>query len=244
MQENSNLNKLKRLMSVFDEDNFTKADFENELKKVIELVVKMYSKQEAAISKLEETYRNVFSKLDNDSKSSISDLKKQVDELFVGERISKIDNDFRKKIKEIDDKMSKIRNGLDGKPGPKGDRGQEGLQGKMGLLDNNQLESLKKELKDYADSKISNIPRGSMGMRKVPIVRSVNLTSFVDGVTSTFTLPKDTIKVLGVWSTQFPVTFDADNDFSFNGRTLTINGDVIQSGQTLWVLIETMFYAK
>jgi len=54
----------------------------------------------------------------------------------------------------------------------------------------------------------------------------------------------DTVKVLGVWGTQFPITFEQDNDFTFAGRTLTLTSQVPapQTGQTLWCLIETLFY--
>lgn len=92
---------------------------------------------------------------------------------------------------------------------------------------------------------IAAVPRQRMGMRKVPIVRAVDLTSQVDGVVSTFTLPNDTVKVLGVFSTQFPVSFRQDVDWTFAGRTLTLVTSQVgipQSGQTLWALCEVLFY--
>ena len=84
-------------------------------------------------------------------------------------------------------------------------------------------------------------------MRKIPVVQAVDLTSSVNGVATTFILPNDTVKVLGVWSTQFPVTFRKDVDWTFAGRTLTLVQNQVgipAAGQTLWVLCETLFYAK
>src|SRR3990167_9990873 len=110
------------------------------------------------------------------------------------------------------------------------------------------FESLKTEIKDTLKSEIENIrkvlqniPRGKgMGRARTQIIRAINLTSRVDGSTSSFTLDPDVVQVLGVWSSQFPITFDAANDFTFSGRTLTINTGVPQIGQTLWALCETL----
>src|SRR3990167_7971018 len=110
------------------------------------------------------------------------------------------------------------------------------------------FESLKTEIKDTLKKEIENIrsvlqniPRGKgMGRARTQIIRAINLTSRVDGSTSSFTLDPDVVQVLGVWSSQFPITFDAANDFTFSGRTLTINTGVPQIGQTLWALCETL----
>jgi len=85
----------------------------------------------------------------------------------------------------------------------------------------------------------------AMGMKKITSIRSVNLTSQTNGSLKAFRMPKDTLKVLGVWGTQFPITFDEDVDFTFTGRTLTLTGAVgaPASDQTLWALCETQFYA-
>ena len=85
--------------------------------------------------------------------------------------------------------------------------------------------------------------QGMRGMRRIPIVKRVNLTSQVDGSTRAFSLPRDTVEVLGVWSTQFPITFDTA-DWTFAGNTLTLATGITTpaSGQTLFCLVETLFY--
>lgn len=94
---------------------------------------------------------------------------------------------------------------------------------------------------------IAAVPRGRVGgARKIQYTRSINLTSQVDGSTSTFTLPRDTVRVLGVFGTQFPMNFNENVDWTFAGVTLTLvtsQVGVPQSGQTLWALVETLFYA-
>src|SRR3990167_890752 len=112
-------------------------------------------------------------------------------------------------------------------------------------LDKSTIKGLEKEMESIKD-RLSNIPRGkTMGRAKVPIVRSQNLTSQVDGVTSTFTLAPDTTAILGIFGTQFPMNFNADVDWRFEGRTLILVTDQVatpQAGQTLWALTEVLFY--
>jgi chromosome segregation ATPase len=108
-----------------------------------------------------------------------------------------------------------------------------------------EIEDLRQEI-ETVRSKAQTAPQGRMtGMRKIPITRAQDLTSQVDGVTKTFTLDKDTVKVLGVFGTQFPVNFNAGVDWTFNGRTLTLTSAVgaPETGQTLWALTEVLFYA-
>mgnify|MGYP001568192931 CR=1 FL=1 len=148
------------------------------------------------------------------------------------------------------------RDGLAGKDGesivgPKGLDGSpdtpEQIADKLNLLgqavEQNVIIGLVDEIKKLREE-ISRKPNQMTGMRKVPIIQAVNLTNQVNGVTTTYTLPSDTVKVLAVFSTQFPVVFDGSTDFSFAGRTLTINTGVVQSGQTLNCLIEALFYSK
>jgi hypothetical protein len=151
--------------------------------------------------------------------------------------------------------------GRDGRDGREGQsiKGEQGVAGKDGSPDtpdqvadklNTLEEAVERSVIIGLEDEIKKL-RGEIasrsqmtGMRRVPIVRAVELTDQVDGVTTTYTLPFDTVKVLAVFSTQFPVIFDGSADFSFSGRTLTLNTGVVQSGQTLNCLVEVLFYSK
>lgn len=105
------------------------------------------------------------------------------------------------------------------------------------------FEKLKKEIVDLREQ-ITRIPRGkATGMKKIVYTRRVNLTTQVDGNTRDFTLPSDTIGVLGLFGTQFPITFDTA-DWNVSGRTLTLASGITTplAGQTLFALVETQFY--
>ena len=160
------------------------------------------------------------------------------------------------------------KEGLLGPPGPQGNTGRDGVDGIDGVglkgqdgspdtpeqivdklntleqvIEKNVIIGLEEEIGKLR-AEIRSKPSQMTGMRKVPIVRAINLTDQVDGIVTTYTLPSDTVKVLAVFSSQFPVIFDGANDFSFAGRTLTLNTGVVQSGQTLNCLTEALFYSK
>ena len=137
--------------------------------------------------------------------------------------------DIEKKIPTIPDEITPeiVKNKL------------ESLEGED-RLDKSSIKGLDEELKRL-DSK----PTGSRGgARKITYVKRYNLTSQLNGVLKTFTLPADTIEVIGVWGTEFPINFNPGTDWTFSGRTLTLTSEVSapQTGQTLYCLIETLFY--
>jgi len=106
-----------------------------------------------------------------------------------------------------------------------------------------QLEEEIKELKDKLQ-KLSELPRGRVGgARKTTSTKRINLTSQCNGTLKSFALPKDVIEVLGVWGTQFPITFDTA-DFTLTGNTLTLTSEVSapETNQTLFALVTTLFY--
>ena len=118
----------------------------------------------------------------------------------------------------------------------------ENLVNQEGLLA--EVEALKEELRKEIDE-VRRLPRGRMGMRKIPIVKRHNLTSLTDGSTRAFTLPRDTIDVLGVWGTDFPQNYNPLTDWTLSGQTLTLSSGfpAPASGSTLFAIIETLFYS-
>src|SRR3990167_4961797 len=248
-------------------DILKKGDFVESFRKVIDVIVQVQKQQAEAINHLEETYRMVIDKMRNDHTLSLGELKKQTNELFVGERLgqmeknakdsfSQLQSSIDKKIKDAERLSETLRSessravsaakAAESSGASSSARIAEAansvknIQNVRGLI----IEELKK-IKDELE-KVKRMPRGKMGMRRVPIVRSIDLSSDVDGSATTFTLPRDTVRVLGVWSSQFPVSFRADVDWTFAGNTLTLvtaQVGVPQSGQTLFCLIETLFYA-
>jgi len=98
-----------------------------------------------------------------------------------------------------------------------------------------ELDALKQFTKMSGSGKMGTGPKRN-------VVTKHSLTSQCDGITKAFTLPIETMSVIGVFGTQFPVQYDASGDWTFEGRTLTLGASVAapDTGQTLWALIEIL----
>ena len=245
--EEKSLKKLEDLLKIIDE-GVTKEQFEKSFTQVIELVIKIEKRTSDAVERLEQTYRTLIAHQKSNDEGRFNTLKGQVDKVFVEERLNEMKQSIDKKIASVKDgktptseEITSLIKPLIPKP-EKGDRGNDGKPFSKQDMEN----IIKPYMVDFderlkqSSARTAAIARG--GGRKVPIVRRINLTSQVDGSTTTFTVPKDTVKVLGVWGTSFPITFD-EADFSLSGTTLTINTEAPASGQTLIALVETLFYA-
>ena len=199
-------------------------------------------------------------KIEEINTQEINDLDKKI--AAVKDKIPYFDI-FKKKIQKILDSI-RGKDGADGIRGKKGERGEkgdtgeagadgigingkdgkDGADGKDAIHDLTEIEKLREDIEKLKTS-ITKIPRGRIGgSRKVPMISITDLTSQVNGIVTTYTLPRDTVRVHMVWSTQFPVILRPTTDFTFAGQTLTLTSavGVIQSGQTLTALIETLFY--
>src|SRR3990167_874674 len=209
-----------------------------------------------------EEVESIEEKLD----THIEEMKEEIASLET--EIKETKEELKQEIKESIPDLNKVlesingKDGVDGKDGQStdetkilstleqrlpelGERVRDGLALLQGdnRLDVKAIKGLEEEIKKLRDS-LSNIPRGKMGMRKVPIIKRHNLTSQTDGVTKAFTLPPDTVDVLGVFGTQFPINFNPGVDWTFSGRTLTLGDSVSapDTGQSLYCLIEVLFY--
>jgi hypothetical protein len=227
-------------------DILKKDEFMGAFKNVLEFVLKIQQRQQEAIAKLEADHARYMQQTHNEYASRHEELKGKVDNVFVESR-AKTKTEFETlhktihemldgKMRAVDTRMAQVK---DGYTPVRGKDYFDGLSGKDGKdADPKTIESLKKEIEA-----IKRIPRG--GGRKVPMIRVVDLTSQVDGIVTTYTLPRDVVRVHQVWSTQFPNILRPITDFTLAGNTLTLTAQVgvIQSGQTLTAMIETLFYA-
>ena len=251
--ENEKLTKLKSLFKLVDE-SLTKKDFEEKFSKILKFLTDLKAKFQVEISKLKESIVLLSKELKEENTTNISGLKDE----FI-KTVDKALKDQEDGLNFMRDKVRNLKEGTDGKDGKNGTIGKDGHDGKDGSPDTsfqiaNKLETLKDEtrLKISAIDKLQeeldelkNRPTGGGGTRKVVYTKRINLSSQCNGTLKEFTMPKDCIDVLAVYGTQFPITFD-EADFTFEGRTLTLTSEVgaPQTGQTLFALIQTLFYGK
>lgn len=239
------LEKLEKMVGLLDQQ-VSKKDFATNLELVLQLMTKVIRRVEDAMSGLEGTFTNALNRIQTEHSSTLADIHSKVDHVFVGQRMDAMQQEHNARMAAVDSKISAVR---DGAPGPKGDQGlpgRNGRDGKDGL--NGSLDpSIRKEIDDLKATikRIAGSRAG--GSRKITYVKPYSLTSQCNGVLKAFTLPKDTLNVLGVFGTQFPITYDptgANADWTFSGNTLTLGAAVgaPATGQTLWALIEVQFY--
>lgn len=230
----------------------TKTDFEAAFKKVLELIEGMNRRFTEALSGIEGLHKGSVEKLGSDNLASLQKLEKQVDKLFVEGKLKEMDEGLGKrhselksaiekivmdKMRAVDDKMARVKDGergIAGPPGPKGEMPTEHLE----LLKEfrEELQKVKKVLSD--------IPRGkAMGRAKVPMPRMVDLTADQNGAARTFTIPQDTDRIFGALSSQFPFVIAA-GDISRSGNQITLDDSVAprETGQTLLILTDALFY--
>ena len=229
-------------------DILKKSEFKDNFKRVLDVILAMQKKQGEAIQNLQATYEELINRIRGEHSSSLTELKNGVNSLFVEGRLSEMDSETKNsfstlkgevlkvvenKLREADFKISSL------KP-IKGDRGDKGDPGPMPTEHLKLMEETKEELRKTKDI-LSN---RSQGMRKIPIIKRVNLSSQTDGSTRAFILPKDTVDILMVAGTDFPQNYNPLTDWTFAGNTLTLSSsfEAPRTGTTLYCLIETLFY--
>jgi len=257
--ENEKLTKLKSLFKLVDE-SLTKKDFEEKFSKILKFLTDLKAKNQVDISTLKENISLLSKELKGDNTTNISGLKNE----FI-KMIDKALKDQEDGLNFLKDKAMSIKGFKDGKDADESKIVKNVLQKivlpefketvldtpvqiaeKLELLkDDNRLKikaikGLEEELEE-----LKSRPIGGGGTRKVVYTKRINLSAQCNGTLKEFLMPKDTLSVLGVWGTQFPITFD-EADFTFEGRTLTLTSEVgaPQTGQTLFALIQTLFYGK
>lgn len=249
---NSQLKKLEDIVSLITE-SLTRKEFTDAFENVVNVIIKvrddMRKEHEEYMSSMKAEHSDMVEEMSNKNTELIQTATKTVTEQATG------------MMKRIEQKLETVRDGLDGANGINGRDGkdadeervirevlnklpkpQDGKDADISVI--NELENKIKQLNE----RITNIPRatGRMGTRRIPMLRAIDLTADVNGSATTFTVPRDTVRVHLVWSTQFPVVLRPDVDFTLSGQTLTLvtaQVGTMQSGQTVVALIETLFYA-
>lgn len=227
------LARLEQLVGTLDQQ-VTKEDFVKSFENVIQLVLRIEKQTSDAVSRLEQTYQNLLKNTQDSHSKSLSDLKSQVDSVFVGNRLDSMQ-------RQIDAKLASVKDGKDGKPGKSGKNGKNGVNGLTPTVDYqkiyddvlNALQSGQVKLPESKQSKVMNygISGGAKGR-----IHHYDLSSQCNGVLKTFSVPLN-FGIVGVFSTQAPIIYRPLVDWTAGNRTLTLTSavDAPATGQTLWI---------
>src|SRR3990167_5376536 len=235
-----NLGNLDIILAALRKDHLGKEEFTKSFKTVVDFVLKIQQRQQEAIAELQKTYNQLQTKLEQAINLTLTDLKKQVNEVFVGKRLDEMTGEQRnnmgeirkmiidtinRKLGEVDFRMSKLK---DGERGMEGMIGPRGPQGSPGIIDDKTLEELRGEIK-----KTRRILAGP----SADAVLSYDASIQSDGSRTAFDVPRHR-KALLVVTTQALFFYRPTVDFTTANLTLTFTGAVEPpaNGQTVLFL--------
>lgn len=259
MNPDVKLEKLKEMLSLLDE-GLTREEFVKSFSEVLKVVKEVKDTSSTEWKALKEGIDRIKADLSQTHSQSVDDIKGQVDQVFVGEKVA----EMRKLIEE---KIASVRDGIDGKDGKdgakgekgdKGDPGETGLQGIDGSpdtgirirdklekllgderLDVSAIKGLEKELDKIKQT-------FSRGQTVVAIQRgqvtAYDLSASLNGVLKTFSLPTFW-KVISVHLSSVPNILRPTVDYTTDAGAMTITftseidaASSLNTGQTLLVV--------
>ena len=236
---NPNLEKLKKLYEIAS-DGVSKKENLAQMAAMLKLVVKLRDdiekKHNESMKSMDEMYKMMFAKL------NLAGLEERVSKTLsnVKDGYTPVKGkDYRDgKDADVMDAVTKVMNLV--KPDDMKAEHKKEMERMCDEMEKQMKEEMEKMKKDIEAVKSRPV---KMGMRKIPVVKRIDLTSQTNGVLRSFALPRDTVQVLCVFGTDFPMSF-SDSDFTLTGNTLTLAStfDPPQTGATLGCLIETLFY--
>lgn len=257
--DEKNIKKLEKLFSLMDSESLTKEDFVKSFELVVNFIKSNQDIAATMIDSLATKIKESFDKMKMDYSKMMDDQKKAMDThmKMCDAKMARMQTEHNNNMRTMEEKMKQVQNerNIDEKkivndvltliPATALDTPQE-LRNKLESLNGNERIDITaiKGLDTYNEKSNYSVNKSviSFGGRRGTVLRKYSLTSQCNGSTKIFSLPIDTREVLGVFGTQFPVQFDPSGDWTFEGRSLTLGASVAapETGQTLWVLIETL----
>src|SRR3990167_7326322 len=136
-------------------DGLTKEEFVNAFKEIMKIIVQMEKRNQQAIAKLQQDHASFMQNESGNHEMTLADMKKQVNQVFVGERMDEMKKTMNEmvdlamqkmhgKMSEVDSKMSKVKDGYTPQ------KGKDYFDGKHGteivpIEIRDKLETLKEE---------------------------------------------------------------------------------------------------
>lgn len=247
-----------RVLTLFKEQfRKMKEDISAAKEQAINEIDNKISKEKQELNRLQQEFSQVISQAKRESDSTFSGIKRNVFEtvsrLFAR---SKIDKKFKQKMKEIDDRLLQIRDGIDGKDADEeriiSEATRMALETLNAQKDTRGLKKLKKQirgilkqLKELKKERQKVIYTGGSSPKFGGHVQYYDLSASLDGSTRTFALPAFA-RVLSVQSSSFPNAFRPSTDYTTDASAMTITftseidaATTLAAGQTIIILYAT-----
>jgi len=246
--DNEKLKKLKDLMAIASE-GLTRQEFLDSFKKILDHLAKLEAKlvtkidgnlteEKEQLAKLRREFNRVIEEAKAESDNSLSGFKRKTVELVnslfakskVNQKLNEVMEEVDFKLRQIDDKMSEVRSGFDGKDGADGKDADEDAVAQKVLakieipeVDKTELEELKKEIEELKKRPVGRLGGGGFSYIAMDqhFVDDETPSGVVNGVTTAFTIantpnPAGSLKVY-VNGQRMRLT----EDYTFSGRIIT-----------------------
>lgn len=213
-----------------------KGDFESKTQRLLELVLKLVQNNAETLAKLKAEHQRLLSLFNETAEGKIEEIKKNTNQLFVGEKMSEFDKRVNESIKKLEAKVATLKNGDKGDTGrpPTAEEIYAVLQPLIPREEKrgNEIKILQDEIAKIKDaiSKAARSTKGSKESRFISgpnanAVQSIDLSSQCNGVNKTFQVPSFRV-ALGLHCSQFPFVYRPTIDFTLGKNQLILTAEV------------------
>ena len=232
--------------SSMDRETVTTKDFEEKMQRVLALIKTFIQKTEERAARAEAKADQALRAVAEQHNLSLSDIKKQTNELFVSGRLDEMDTGQRNRFNELqgllDTKLATLKPGAQGRPPTR----EEILSVVHPLIPKVDLTALKESDKTLREEMDKLKKAISIAARSTPsqvlagpnanAVLSHDASDQCDGANKTFNMPMAR-RVNAVRCTQFPFFYRPTIDFTVGDRNIVLTSEVAapESGQSFFI---------
>src|SRR3990167_2557051 len=199
------LQTIQEMVKLLDK-NVSRDDFDAAIKEILEFVVRAEKKTAQEVELLRKAYMTVMEKLQGEHSRAFSDLRGQVDDLFVAEKLKKMEDENKTNVvemkemiqKTVDEKFRDVNFKVSNLKPPRGKPGENGV-GRPPTTEEIQL-ALKAPLEEFKklwEEKVRKITDRGLGFggasRIYKRLTGQSFTESPDGSRTQFTIQKITV---------------------------------------------------
>lgn len=237
------------LKKAMENDSVSKTEFSSAFKRLMDIVMAIKSYVETAVKNIEKTYADTPNQIMAENSKRVAEIERKVGLIIKG-------RDGYSPVKGKD-----YFDGVNGKAGLPGRNGRDGRDGRPGSPDTpevilrklrqlpadkglriDDIYELRQMLAEVKSVAQRVMPMGGSAGGGGRIVKSYDLSSSLNGVLKTFSLPSFW-RIISVHSTSFPNAFRETTDYTYDASAMTltftaaINADTtLNTGQTVIVV--------
>lgn len=237
------------LSQIFEEFDAANSSFDAKTKRILELVIKLVENNKQATARAEAKADQALKVVSEQHNLSLSELKKQTNQLFVGKRLNEMSEGTKAQFQALQgllqEKIDSITNGDDGVTPTSDDlltlitplipKSPDITDLKKAIV------KLAEELKKIKAHKITKAGGGSRFISGPNAHKSFTtyLNDQCNGVNKTFYLTTFT-RIVSLTGSQFPFVYHEGVDYTLGDKQIIMTDEVapVEKGQTLRVVFE------